>query len=85
MPSRRPFKKKFKKKKDDKLGVRKKKCRFCRSKDKDIDVDYKDVNTLRKLTTLHGKIFSRKRSGNCATHQRQLKIAEKRARFLSLL
>ncbi len=56
MPSRRPFKKKFKKKKDDKVGGRKKKCRFCRSKNG--EVDYKDVNALRKLTTLHGKIFS---------------------------
>lgn len=62
---------------------RKKKCRFCRSKNK--TVDYKDFNVLRKLTTLHGKIFSRKRSGNCTTHQRQLKIAVKRARYLALL
>ncbi len=61
----------------------KKKCRFCRSKNG--LVDYKDVNTIRKLTTLHGKIFSRKRSGNCARHQRQLKTAVKRARYLGLL
>jgi small subunit ribosomal protein S18 len=64
--------------------VRKKKCRFCRSKTNNT-VDYKDFNGLRKLTTLHGKIFSRKRSGNCTTHQRQLKVAVKRARFLALL
>lgn len=62
---------------------RKKKCRFCRGKKG--EVDYKDFNALRKLTTLHGKIFSRKRSGNCTTHQRQLKVAVKRARYLALL
>ncbi len=59
------------------------KCRFCRLK---IDeVDYKDVGTLNKLTTQQGKIFSRKRSGNCATHQRSCQRAIKRARFLGLL
>ena len=62
---------------------RRTKCRFCRSRKK--IVDYKDINSLRKLTTLHGKIYSRKRSGNCARHQRQLKIAIKRARYLSLI
>jgi small subunit ribosomal protein S18 len=62
---------------------RRTKCRFCRSRKK--TVDYKDINSLRKLTTLHGKIYSRKRSGNCARHQRQLKIAIKRARYLSLI
>jgi small subunit ribosomal protein S18 len=62
---------------------RRTKCRFCRSRKK--TVDYKDINSLRKLTTLHGKIYSRKRSGNCARHQRQLKVAIKRARYLSLI
>jgi len=59
------------------------KCRFCRQK---IDeVDYKDVATLGKLTTHQGKLFSRKRSGNCARHQRSVKKAVKRARFLALM
>jgi small subunit ribosomal protein S18 len=59
------------------------KCRFCR--DKIAEVDYKDVATLSKLTTQQGKIFSRKRSGNCAPHQRSSKRAIKRARFLALI
>ena len=59
------------------------KCRFCR--DKVQEVDYKDVGTLGKLTTNQGKIFSRKRSGNCARHQRSTKRAIKRARFLGLM
>jgi small subunit ribosomal protein S18 len=59
------------------------KCRFCRQK---VDeVDYKDVSTLVKLTTQQGKIFSRKRSGNCARHQRSCMRAIKRARLLALL
>ena len=59
------------------------KCRFCR--DKVEDVDYKDVGGLSKLTTQQGKILSRKRSGNCAGHQRSAKRAIKHARFLGLL
>ena len=59
------------------------KCRFCRGKID--DVDYKDVATLTKLTTQQGKVFSRKRSGNCARHQRSSSQAIKRARFLGLL
>ena len=59
------------------------KCRFCRMKIE--HVDYKDVASLQKLTTAQGKLFSRKRSGNCAKHQRSVKKAIKRARFLALL
>ncbi len=58
-------------------------CRFCREK---VDlVDYKDVNTLIKLCTTQGKLFSRKRSGNCSHHQRLVKISIKRARYMSLV
>jgi small subunit ribosomal protein S18 len=48
-------------------------------------VDYKDVQTLKKLCTSQGKLFSRKRSGNCAAFQRAVKDAVKRARFMGLL
>jgi small subunit ribosomal protein S18 len=58
-------------------------CRFCREGTK--YVDYKDVETLSKLLTHRGKIFSRKRSGNCAGCQRKVKTAIKRARFMALL
>jgi small subunit ribosomal protein S18 len=58
-------------------------CRFCRSKTK--HVDYKDLEVLSKLLTHRGKIFSRKRSGNCASCQRKVKLAIKRARFIGLL
>jgi len=59
------------------------KCRFCRAKVE--NVDYKDIGTLKKLITPQGKMFSRKRAGNCAYHQRAVKQAVKRARFLALL
>ncbi len=59
------------------------KCRFCKGK---VElVDYKDVKGLHKLSTPQGKLYSRKRSGTCAAHQRQVKRAVKRARFLALL
>jgi small subunit ribosomal protein S18 len=58
-------------------------CRFCR--EKTTRVDYKDVLTLQKLCTSQGRIFSRKRSGNCAAHQRQVKQAIKQARYIGLL
>ena len=58
-------------------------CRFCRGS---IDyIDYKDIETLQKLLTNRGKIYSRKRSGNCAGCQRKAKRAIKRARFMALL
>ena len=58
-------------------------CRFCRANI--TEIDYKDVLTLQKLCTSQGKIFSRKRSGNCMRHQRSAKTAIKRARYLALV
>ena len=58
-------------------------CRFCRRGDKHID--YKDIETLQRLLTNRGKIYSRKRSGNCASCQRKVKKAIKRARYIALL
>jgi len=48
-------------------------------------VDYKDLEALKKFINPHGRILSRKRTGLCAKHQRQLATAIKRARFLALL
>jgi len=58
-------------------------CRFCRG---GIEyIDYKDVETLARLLTNRGKIYSRKRSGNCAGCQRKAQKAIKRARYMALL
>lgn len=64
-------------------GKNKIRCRFTREGVEYID--YKDVATLQKLMTAQGRIFSRKRSGNSAKHQRMVKKAIKRARFMGLL
>jgi small subunit ribosomal protein S18 len=47
--------------------------------------DYKDIPTLQRLLTAHGKLFSRKRSGLTAAEQRSATQAVKRARFIALL
>ncbi|MDD5063557.1 MAG: 30S ribosomal protein S18 [Phycisphaerae bacterium] len=65
-------------------GVREQtQCRFCRRGEK--YVDYKDIGTLERLLTHRGKIYSRKRSGNCAGCQRKVNTAIKRARYMALL
>ena len=48
-------------------------------------IDYKNAEILRRYLSDRGKIKSRRRSGVCARHQRQLARAIKRARHLALL
>ncbi|MGV6815551.1 MAG: 30S ribosomal protein S18 [Phycisphaerales bacterium] len=48
-------------------------------------VDYKDVETLRRVMTPNGKIYGRKRLGTNARQQRMVAQAVKRARFMGLL
>ncbi|MCM2276797.1 MAG: 30S ribosomal protein S18 [Oligoflexia bacterium] len=62
---------------------RKKVCRFC--SDQDFILDYKDQRMMQSFVTEHGKIVPRRISGNCATHQRKLTSAVKRARNLALV
>jgi small subunit ribosomal protein S18 len=62
---------------------RRKSCFFCREH---VDeVDYKNVNQLRRYVTEKGKIRSRRISGACRKHQRQVAVAVKRAREIALL
>ena len=70
-------------KRSAKAAYERSECRYCRDKIKYID--YKDVDGLQKLLTQRGKIYSRKRSGNCAGCQRKAQLAVKRARFMALL
>jgi small subunit ribosomal protein S18 len=58
-------------------------CFFC--VDKLEDVDYKDIERLKKYVSDRGKILPRRVTGNCALHQRQLTRAIKRARVMALL
>jgi len=50
-----------------------------------VYVDYKDVESLKKMLSLNGKILSRKRTGACAFEQRMITDAIKHARFLGML
>ncbi len=62
---------------------RKKVCRFCT--DPEQVIDYKNVKVIRNFVTERGKIIPRRIYGTCATHQRQLCEAIKRARQIALL
>ena len=58
-------------------------CKFCVEK---IDyIGYKDVKLLAPFIPERGKIQPRRISGVCATHQRALQTAIKRARQIALV
>lgn len=58
-------------------------CQFC--SDKNLVIDYKVVDVLRKFTMEDGRIRPRRQTGTCSSHQRTLARAIKRARHLALL
>jgi len=60
---------------------KKKVCYMCSGH----DVDYKDVETLRKFVNERGKILPRRVTGNCAKHQRHVASQVKIARQIALL
>ncbi len=62
---------------------RKRVCRFCT--DSEMIIDYKDAKVLRNFVTERGKIIPRRIFGTCASHQRQVCEAIKRARQIALL
>jgi small subunit ribosomal protein S18 len=64
-------------------GGRRKSCFFCKSKVDEID--YKNIGELRRYISEKGKIRSRRISGACRRHQRQVAVAIKRAREMALL
>ena len=63
--------------------TRRKSCFFC--KDKVDEVDYKNINQLRRYISEKGKIRNRRVTGACRRHQRQVAVAVKRAREMALL
>ena len=58
-------------------------CRFCANPK--MVIDYKDIETLSRFVSDHGKIRSRRQTGTCAKHQRMLAREIKRSRHLALL
>jgi len=63
--------------------MRRKVCRLCENKIRQID--FKDVDLLRRYQTELGKILPRRITGNCYQHQKMLAFAIRRARNLALV
>ncbi|AKC59672.1 30S ribosomal protein S18 [Blochmannia endosymbiont of Polyrhachis (Hedomyrma) turneri] len=60
--------------------------KFCRfTVDKVVNIDYKDLNVLKGSIIESGKIIPSRITGTRTRYQRQLAVAIKRARYLSLL
>ena len=60
---------------------KKKVCYMCTGK----DINYKDVETLKRYINDKGKILPRRITGTCAKHQRHVAEQIKRARAIALL
>lgn len=63
--------------------VRKKVCALCANKD--LVLDYKNADQLKKFVNEKGKILPRRATGACAKHQRDITLAVKRARHIAIL
>jgi len=63
--------------------MRKEQCFFCSQNV--IDIDYKEVDLLRRFTSNQAKIIDPKHTGTCSKHERRLARAIKRARFMGIL
>lgn len=61
---------------------KKKVCYMCSTKK---DINYKDIDTLRRYVNERGKILPRRVTGACAKHQRHIAEQVKRARIIGLL
>lgn len=65
------------------LGKKEKHCHFCRENIKELD--YKNVELLRKYISSYAKILPRRRTGTCSKHQRMLSTTIKRSRYMALM
>jgi small subunit ribosomal protein S18 len=63
--------------------VKQRPCQFCQGPAQEID--YKDTGLLRKFVSDRGKIRTRRVSGNCRQHQRDVAVAVKNSREVALL
>ncbi len=62
---------------------RRKYCKFCANKD--LVIDYKNIDLMRQYTSEVGKIEAARLTGTCAKHQRKLGTEIKRARQMALI
>ena len=63
--------------------MRKKVCPLCVNKD--LVLDYKNADQLKKFINDKGKILPRRATGACNKHQRDITLAVKRARQIAIL
>ena len=63
--------------------MRKKVCPLCANKE--LVLDYKNADQLKKFINDKGKILPRRATGACAKHQREITLAVKRARHIAIL
>ena len=66
-----------------KLKQSEKVCPLC--SDKNLVLDYKNADQLKKFVNDKGKILPRRATGACAKHQRTITLAVKRARHIAVL
>ena len=62
---------------------RKKVCTMCANKE--LVLDYKNYDQMKKFINEKGKILPRRATGACAKHQREITTAVKRARHIAIL
>ncbi len=62
---------------------RRKVCPLCA--DKNLVLDYKNPDQLKKFINEKGKILPRRATGACAKHQRDITLAVKRCRHIAML
>ena len=62
--------------------MRKKVCPLCA--DKDLELDYKNAEQLRKFINDKGKILQRRSTGACAKHLRYITLEVKRSRHIAV-
>lgn len=63
--------------------MRAKTCRLCENQI--YNIDFKEVELLKRFQTEGGRILSRQITGNCFKHQKALAAAVKRARVMGLV
>lgn len=64
------------------MSRRRRFCKLCAGK---VHLDYKDGRFLRQFINENGKIIPRRITGTCASCQRKITTAIKRARHLAIL
>jgi len=63
--------------------TKKKFCHFCDNPQ--VDINYKNVDLMKRYSSDRGKIVARRVSGTCTKHQRAVAREIKKARFIALI